>query len=145
MKGIGNRIVRQHFIFNLNQIALRRHGVRLQEKVWYRINIWLDSSKFGSCKRANSCIFNPILPNVFQRVKSPGGHPLEINKGVPWDLMLLKVILKPIKDHMQKIIPISQNYSEILTFENLDKMRFCHTLTYENRQNSLNFWEFFWI
>ena len=24
-------------------------------------------------------------------------HPLEINKGAPWDLMLLKVILKPIK------------------------------------------------
>ena len=34
-------------------------------------------------------------------VKNPGGgakrHPLEINKGGPWDLMLLKVILKPIK------------------------------------------------
>ena len=44
---------------------------------------------------------NPIKPNVFWIVKSPGGgakrHPLEINKGAPWDLMLLKVILKPIK------------------------------------------------
>ena len=46
-------------------------------------------------------VFNPILPNVFRRVKSLGGgakrHPLEINKGAPGDLMLLKVILKPIK------------------------------------------------
>ena len=46
-------------------------------------------------------LFNPIKPNVFWIVKNPGGgakrHPLEINKGAPWDLMLLKVILKPIK------------------------------------------------
>ena len=45
--------------------------------------------------------FNPIWADVFRRVKSLGGgakrHPLEINKGAPWDLMLLKVILKPIK------------------------------------------------
>ena len=40
---------------------------------------------------------------------------------------------------MQKIRPISQNFKGILTFENLEKMRFCHTLTYENRRNSLNF------
>ena len=40
---------------------------------------------------------------------------------------------------MQKIRPISQNFNEILTFENLEKMRFCHTLTYENHRNSLNF------
>ena len=42
-------------------------------------------------------------------------------------------------DHMQKIGPLSQNFNEILTFENLETMRFCHTLTYENRRNSLNF------
>ena len=42
-------------------------------------------------------------------------------------------------DHMQKIGPISQNFDEILTFENMVTMRFCHTLTYENRRNSLNF------
>ena len=40
---------------------------------------------------------------------------------------------------MQKIGPISQNFNEILTFENMETMRFCHTLTYENRRNSLNF------
>ena len=40
---------------------------------------------------------------------------------------------------MQKIGPLSQNFNEILTFENLETMRFCHTLTYENRRNSLNF------
>ena len=51
-------------------------------------------------------------------------------------------------DHMQKIGPISQNFNEILTFENMETMRFCHTLTYENRRNSLNFWDrglIFWI
>ena len=42
-------------------------------------------------------------------------------------------------DHMQKIRPISQNFNEILTFENWEQMRLCHTLTYENRRNSLNF------
>ena len=42
-------------------------------------------------------------------------------------------------DHMQKIRPISQDFNEILTFENVEKMRFCHTLTYENRHNALNF------
>ena len=42
-------------------------------------------------------------------------------------------------DHMQKIGPISQNFNEILTFENMETMRFCHTLTYENRRNSLYF------
>ena len=42
-------------------------------------------------------------------------------------------------DDMQKIGPLSQNFNEILTFENLETMRFCHTLTYENRRNSLNF------
>ena len=30
-------------------------------------------------------------------------------------------------DHMQKIGPLSQNFNEILTFENLETMRFCHT------------------
>ena len=40
-------------------------------------------------------------------------------------------------DQMQKIRPISQNFNEILTFENLEKMRFCHTLTYKNRRNSI--------
>ena len=42
-------------------------------------------------------------------------------------------------DQTQKIGPISQNFNEILTFENLETMRFRHTLTYENRRNSLNF------
>ena len=40
---------------------------------------------------------------------------------------------------MQKIRPISKNVNKLLTFENLDKMKFCHTLTYENRRNLLNF------
>ena len=40
-------------------------------------------------------------------------------------------------DHMQKIRPISQNFNEI--FENLEKRRFCHSLTYENRRKPLNF------
>ena len=31
-------------------------------------------------------------------------------------------------DHMQKIGPISQNFNEILTFEKMETMRFCHTL-----------------
>ena len=35
-------------------------------------------------------------------------------------------------DHMQKIRPIFQNFNKIFTFGNLEKMRFCHTLTYEN-------------
>ena len=51
-------------------------------------------------------------------------------------------------DHMQKIRPISQNFNEILTFENFEKMRFRHTLTYENHCNSLNFLDrghIFWI
>ena len=41
---------------------------------------------------------------------------------------------------MQKIRPISQNFNEILTFENFETLRFCQTFTYENRRNSLNFW-----
>ena len=40
---------------------------------------------------------------------------------------------------MQKIRRISQNFNEILTFENFEKLRFCYTLTYENRCNLLNF------
>ena len=42
-------------------------------------------------------------------------------------------------DHMQKIGPIPQNFNEILTFENMKTIRFCHTLTNENRRNLLNF------
>ena len=42
-------------------------------------------------------------------------------------------------DHLQKIKPISQNFNEILTFENFKTLRFCQTLTYKNRHNSLNF------
>ena len=46
-------------------------------------------------------VFNPIFPTYFGGSKVWGGgakrHPLEINKGAPGDLMLLKVILKPIK------------------------------------------------
>ena len=41
-------------------------------------------------------------------------------------------------DHMQIICPRSQNFNEILTFENMETMRFCHTLTYKNRRNSIN-------
>ena len=41
--------------------------------------------------------------------------------------------------HMQKIRPISQTLNEILTFENFETLRFCQTLTYEYRRNSLNF------
>ena len=51
-------------------------------------------------------------------------------------------------DHMQKIGPISKNFNEILTFKSMDTMRFFHTLTYENRRNSLNFLDrglIFWI
>ena len=33
-------------------------------------------------------------------------------------------------DQIQKIRPVSQNFNEILTFEILEKMRFCHTLTH---------------
>ena len=42
-----------------------------------------------------------LNPTYFGSSKPRGGgakrHPLEINKGAPWDLMLLKAILKPIK------------------------------------------------
>ena len=51
-------------------------------------------------------------------------------------------------DHMQKNRPTSQNFNEILAFENLKKMRFCHTLPYENRRNWLHFLDtglIFWI
>ena len=44
---------------------------------------------------------NPFKPKVWDGNLSPGGgakrHPLEIKQGAPWDLRLLKVILKPIK------------------------------------------------
>ena len=104
-------------------------------------------------------LFNLFKPKVWDQVKNLGGgvggwggakrHPLEMNKGAPWDLMLLKVILKPINcDRMQKIRPISKSFNEILPFKNFKKMRFCHTLTYRNRRNSLNFLDtelIFWI
>ena len=59
---------------------------------------------------------NPFKPKVWDRYEILGGgtkrHPLEINKGAPWDLMLLQVILKPIK-----------------------------VMTHGNQCNSLNFWD----
>ena len=51
-------------------------------------------------------------------------------------------------DHLQKIRPISENFNDILTFENFETLRFCQTLTYENRHNLLNFLDgglIFWI
>ena len=84
-----------------------------------------------------------LSPRSGQGSKTRGGakhHPLEINKSYFGTYKSY--------DHMQKIRPISQNFNEILTFENWEQMRFCHTLTYENRRNSLNFWDRglkFWI
>ena len=47
---------------------------------------------------------------------------------------------------MQKIRPISQNFKEILTFENLEKMRFCHNLTYKNfLDRGLIYWIFSYL
>ena len=45
---------------------------------------------------------NPINPDVWNSYEILGGegaklHPLEINKGAPWELMLLKAFWKPIK------------------------------------------------
>ena len=53
-----------------------------------------------------------------------------------------------IYDHLQKIRCLSQKFTDILRFENFEITIFCHTLAYENRRNSLNFWDTrltFWI
>ena len=65
------------------------------------LTCWLVSNQLINLFCENVQKLNPIKPGVFWIVKNPGGgakrHPLEINKGAPWDLMLLKAILKPIK------------------------------------------------
>ena len=48
--------------------------------------------------------------NSMGGVKDAERHPVEMNKGTSWDILLLKIILKPIKAMIKykKIKPISK-------------------------------------
>ena len=81
----------------------------------------------------------PLRAKFHIRAKCGGGggakrHPLEIKKKSVVRPYVAKSYFETFKsyDPMQKIRPISQDYNQILAFKKVEKMRFCHTLTYED-------------
>ena len=71
--------------------------------IWWKLSSYKRILFFFSPKNYsyNHQHVNPIKGDVSDSHLNAGGgrfdHPLEINEGAPWDPILLKVILKPIK------------------------------------------------